>query len=62
MPYSMPLRLGTVTEWGRIDMIGSLQGERYYWMTDWRGVVSMMPADVVEPSVRNSTKDKGDSQ
>ena len=54
----MPLRLGTVTEWGKIDMVGVTGGERYYWMTDKRGVVSMLPADVVEPSVRKSANGK----
>ena len=56
------LRLGTVTEWGRIDMIGSLEGERYYWMTDSRGVVSMMPADVVEPSVTAQQPAQGEKE
>jgi len=44
--------LGTVTSWGKVDMVGITGGERYYWMTDRRGVVSMMPADVVEKDVK----------
>ena len=45
--YRMPLPLGTETKWGPIEMIGCLQGERYYWMVkDY--VVSMIPAFMVE--------------
>ena len=44
----MPLALGTKTEWGTIDMIGTTGGERYYWMTDKHGCVSMIPAFIVE--------------
>ena len=29
-------------------MIGILDGERYYWMIDKHGTVSMMPAVIVE--------------
>lgn len=39
---------GSKTKWGRIVAIGWI-GERYYWMIDKHGVVSMMPASVVEP-------------
>ena len=43
-----PLRLGKKTPWGRISAVGLTGGERYYWMIARNGVVSMMPADVVE--------------
>ena len=42
------IRLGTKTQFGIIAMIGCIEGERYYWMIDRHGVVSMMPACVVE--------------
>ena len=35
--------LGTMTQYGEIVMVGCLQGERYYWMIDHFGVVSMIP-------------------
>ena len=44
----MPLTLGTKTQWGEIGAVGLTGGERYYWMTDKHGCVSMMPATVVE--------------
>ena len=43
-----PLRLGKKTPWGRISAVGLTGGERYYWMIARNGVISMMPADVVE--------------
>lgn len=43
----MILLLGAKTKWGKIIAVGYV-GERYYWMIDKYGVVSMMPADVVE--------------
>jgi hypothetical protein len=45
---SKPLPLGTQTQWGKIGAVGYIQGERYYWMIDEDGSVSMMPAFVVE--------------
>lgn len=33
--------------YGRVAAVGILSGERYYWLVK-RGVVSMMPADVIE--------------
>lgn len=44
---SRPKRLGAKTRWGRIGMVGTVSGERYYWVVR-RGIVSMMPAGVVE--------------
>lgn len=43
-----PLPLGTKTEWGEIEAIGSLSGERYYWMAHEDGGVAMIPAFIVE--------------
>lgn len=43
-----PLPLGTETEYGTIEMIGCLNGERYYWMVDQDGMVSMMPDFIIE--------------
>lgn len=46
----MRLELGERVEpYGTVEAIGLLSGERYYWLIDKHGVVSMMPADVVEP-------------
>jgi hypothetical protein len=36
--------LGTETVWGRVSMVAMTGGERYYWMVDKDGAVSMMPA------------------
>lgn len=48
-----PLMLGTnVNPWGKIGMVGVTGGERYYWLTDDRGMVSMIPADMVENAAR----------
>ena len=45
------LPLGTKTQWGKIVMIRWV-GERYYWMIDKYGVISMMPADMMEATER----------
>lgn len=42
------LPIDTKTPWGPIGAVGVVGGERYYWMIDKHGVVSMMPACVVE--------------
>lgn len=52
MSDNMPLPLGTRTEWGTIEMVGFTGGERYYWMRDGDGTVSMIPAFMVEAEVR----------
>ena len=44
----LPLKLGTKTQWGEIYMVGFTGGERYYWMINRDGTVSMMPWFVVE--------------
>ena len=51
---SAPLPIGTRTQWGPVSAVGITGGERYYWMLSPGGVVAMMPADVVEPSVRTA--------
>lgn len=54
-----PIPLGTVVKpWGRIDAIGILSGERYYWLTK-RGAVSMLPAILIEPTVAAMQRAKG---
>lgn len=49
--FNPPLPLGTETKWGDIQAIHSKDGERSYMMTR-DGVVSLMPADIVEASVK----------
>ncbi len=44
----LPLPLGTDTEWGKIQAVGLTGGERYYWIVDKDGDVSMLPFFVVE--------------
>lgn len=43
-----PLPLGTKTAWGIVEAVGCISGERYYWLIDQHGSISMMPAFVVE--------------
>jgi hypothetical protein len=46
---SEPLPINRVVKpYGKIAAVGVIKGERYYWLVDARGDVSMMPADVVE--------------
>lgn len=55
---SKPLALGTkVPNHGKIDMVGITGGERYYWLSK-KGVVSMLPASVIEPMI--STAEGGE--
>jgi len=43
------LALGTqVANLGKIEAVGVVSGERYYWLVGLGGVVSMMPACQVE--------------
>jgi hypothetical protein len=49
------LRLGDKTEYGTVQMIGRTGGERYYWMVDDDGVVSMMPAIIMEAETHPPT-------
>jgi hypothetical protein len=43
-----PLPLGTETPEGVVQAVGITGGERYYWLVDAHGVVSMMPWFMVE--------------
>lgn len=45
------LPIGQKTKWGKIAMIRTIEGERYYFMIDKSGCVAMMPSDVVEPKI-----------
>jgi hypothetical protein len=49
----VPLGLGTRTPWGKVALIQSRQGERYYMLTKGRQQVAYMPAVVVESAVRD---------
>ncbi len=43
--------LGTVVKpWGKVSAVGFTGGERYYWLIDEHGTVSMMPASLIEPT------------
>lgn len=46
----LPLKLGTETPWGEIGAVLFLNKGRYYLTRDKHGVVSLMPAFVVEPA------------
>lgn len=49
--------IGTVVKpCGQVSMIGWISGERYYWLRDSSGSVSMMPADVVEAQHERTTR------
>lgn len=48
----------TVQPWGKIGAVMLTGGERYYMLIDRHGVVSLMPADVVEPAAEGQTKRK----
>lgn len=59
---SEPLPLGTeVKPYGKIEMIGSLDGERYYWLVNKDGSVAMMPSIVIEGVAKSQgvCEDKG---
>ena len=40
--------LGSETNYGTVHAVGYVGGERYYWLIDKKGTVSMMPSCVVE--------------
>lgn len=45
--------IGTaVRPYGSVQAVGLIQGERYYWLIDKQGIVSMMPADDIERRAR----------
>lgn len=45
------MTLGTETEWGMIVAV-TFTGERYYFIVDAQGTVTMMPASTIEPDAR----------
>lgn len=40
--------LDSMTPWGRIAAVAYISGERYYFLINKHGTVSMLPADIVE--------------
>lgn len=46
--------LGTKTKWGEVTGVSMRDGERYYFILEKGGLVSLFPADVVEPEVAAS--------
>lgn len=49
------IALGTKTRWGKVAAIGWI-GERYYWLISKDGVVSLMPATVIDMECRKPWK------
>lgn len=47
--------LGTKTQWGEVAAVTNQGGERYYMMTK-NGVVSLMPASLIEPPTNKEEK------
>lgn len=37
-----------VPPWGRVVAVGTTGGERYYWLSGKSGIVSMIPAAMLE--------------
>ena len=54
-----PLALGTQTQWGKVEAIGILCGERYYWMIDKHKCVSMIPASMVDGVITSIERKEG---
>lgn len=47
--------LGTqIPPYGKVVAVGWV-GERYYWMVDNKGVISMMPASMIEATLSAET-------
>jgi len=42
-----PLLIGTKTKWGTLECVACIEGERYYFMINKHGDVSMMPWAIV---------------
>ena len=42
------LSLGDQTVYGTVEAMGTRDGERFYMMVDKHGVVTLMPADMME--------------
>lgn len=47
------LKIGTDTKYGRVAGVRTKDGERYYMLLTFDGVVSLMPADVIEAEVQD---------
>ena len=47
-----------VQPYGKIAAVGSIGGERYYWMVSHNGAVSMMPAVIVDQIWQSQGKNK----
>lgn len=52
------LAIGTQTHWGEIVAVQWV-GERYYFIMDQLGGVSMMPSDIVEQSATSQEGQHG---
>ncbi len=48
------LKLGTKTKFGKIAAVMNTEGERYYFIIDKKGIVSLMPAKVIEQMLRRA--------
>lgn len=47
------INLGTIIEpWGKVAAVGITGGERYYWLINKHGTVSMIPATDIEEQRR----------
>lgn len=49
------IKLGTITEYGKVCAVGYV-GERYYWLINDKGVVSMIPAIILESAITSYNK------
>jgi hypothetical protein len=45
------LLIGTKTKYGKVSGITCKEGERYYFLIDKYGTVSLLPADLLETNV-----------
>ncbi len=43
------VKIGTETEFGTVEGMRTQDGERFYFIKDAQGTVSLMPASVIEP-------------
>lgn len=59
--YELPLKLGTLTEFGEIVAVKWIEGERYYFCINEDKTVSFLPSEVLQPTptkVADSKKGK----
>lgn len=47
------LEIGAETKWGKVSAVGWI-GERYYWLVDKCGDVTMLPESVVKEAQEKS--------